>query len=76
MARLQEFYKDEVVPRLTERFQYASRMQVPHLKKVTLNMGVGEAIGDKKILENATADLDRIGAATPILQYELFRRID
>ncbi len=60
MARLRDHYKQAVVGQLTERFGYASVMQVPRLSKITLNMGVGEAIGDKKVLENAVVDLERI----------------
>ena len=60
MARLQEFYKDTVVPSLMEQFQYGSVMQVPKITKITLNMGVGEAIADKKIMENAVSDLEKI----------------
>lgn len=62
MARLQEFYRDTVAPGLMDQFQYKSAMQIPRLKKITLNMGVGEALADKKILDNAVSDLERIGA--------------
>jgi len=57
MARLKEFYKDQVVPRLQEQFQYSSVMAVPRLEKITLNMGVGEAVSDKRVLEHAVNDL-------------------
>ena len=67
MSRLGEFYKQTVVGQLREQFGYKSAMEVPRLVKVTLNMGVGEAIGDKKILENATADLTRISGQKPII---------
>jgi len=60
MARLQEFYRETVVPGLREQFGYASVMQVPRISKVTLNMGVGEAIADKKVMENAVANLEAI----------------
>ncbi len=60
MARLAEFYKKEVVKKLQEAFGYKSPMQVPRIKKITLNMGVGEAAADKKILLNAVADLEKI----------------
>ena len=60
MARLQEFYRSTVVSNLTEKFEYASVMQVPRITKITLNMGVGEALADKKILDNAVTDLERI----------------
>ena len=57
MARLQSLYKEKVVPELMKRFNYRSVMQVPRLEKITLNMGVGEAVADKKILQNAMDDL-------------------
>jgi large subunit ribosomal protein L5 len=60
MKRLQEFYRDTIVTQLMERFSYSSVMQVPAVTKITLNMGVGEAIGDKKVLDNAVDDLARI----------------
>ncbi len=66
MVRLEKFYKDEVVPKLMQRFGYANVMQVPHLTKITLNMGVGEATGNKKILENALADMVKIAGQKPV----------
>lgn len=60
MARLQKFYKDEVVAKLVSQFGYKSVMEAPKLTKITLNMGVGEAIGDKKLLDNAVADMEAI----------------
>ena len=66
MARLQEFYKENVVSALTEKFGYTSSMQVPRLTKITLNMGVGEAIADKKVLEHAVADLTKIAGQKPV----------
>ena len=60
MARLKDHYLENVVPQLREQFGYASIMQVPRLVKITLNMGVGEAVGDKKVLDNAMADMERI----------------
>jgi large subunit ribosomal protein L5 len=60
MVRLEKFYKDEVVPKLMKRFGYKNVMQVPRLTKVTLNMGVGEAAANKKVLENANADMTKI----------------
>jgi len=60
MARLQEFYKEKVVPQLMKEFGYKSIMEVPRITKITLNMGVGEAVGDKKILEHAVGDLEKI----------------
>lgn len=67
MPRLKDHYHEEVVPQLTERFQYRSVMQVPRLVKMTLNMGVGEAIGDKKVLDNALSDLERIAGQKAIV---------
>ena len=60
MARLQEFYEKTVASNLRERFEYESVMQVPRISKITLNMGVGEALADKKILDHAVTDLERI----------------
>lgn len=65
-ARLQQHYKETVVPKLLERFGYKSPMQVPKLTKITLNMGVGEAVGNKKIMENALADMATIAGQKPI----------
>ena len=67
MTRLENFYKETVMPKLMERFSYANPMQVPRLTKITLNMGVGEAVGNKKILENAVADMAKIGGQKPII---------
>lgn len=67
MARLQEFYKKEVVPQLREQFKYASVMEVPRITKITLNMGVGEAVADKKILENAVGDMVKISGQKPVV---------
>ena len=60
MAKLYDYYKDEVVKKLMTEFGYNSVMQVPRVEQITLNMGVGEAIADKKLLENAAADLAAI----------------
>ena len=60
MARLKDFYKDTVTKQLTEQFGYKSAMEVPRISKITLNMGVGEAVADKKIMENAVGDLEKI----------------
>ncbi|MFU8784314.1 50S ribosomal protein L5 [Aliidiomarina sp.] len=60
MAKLHDFYKETVVPELMKQFSYTSVMQVPRIEKITLNMGVGEALADKKILDNAVADLEAI----------------
>ena len=66
MSRLQEFYKKEVVPQLMERLKLTNRMAVPRILKITLNMGVGEALADKKVLDNALADLTRISGQKPV----------
>ena len=60
MSRLKDFYRDEVVKQLTEQFGYKSVMEVPKVTKITLNMGVGEALTDKKVLENAVSDMEKI----------------
>lgn len=60
MARLQKIYNDQIVSQLTEKFGYKTPMQAPRLTKITINMGVGDAIGDKKILDNAVTDLEKI----------------
>ena len=67
MARLQEFYKDNVVSQLREQFGYKSIMEVPRISKITLNMGVGEAVGDKKILDNAVGDMTKIAGQKPVV---------
>jgi len=66
MARLQQFYKDTVVKKLMDERGYKNIMQVPHIEKVTINMGVGEAIGDKKVIENALADMKKISGQKPV----------
>ncbi|HSD36890.1 MAG TPA: 50S ribosomal protein L5 [Rhodocyclaceae bacterium] len=66
MARLQEYYKATVVPELFKQFGYKSVMEVPRITKVTLNMGVGEAVGDKKVLEHALGDLTKIAGQKPV----------
>ncbi len=66
MARLQEHYKQTVVPELSKRFGYGNVMQVPRITKITLNMGVGEATSDKKALEGALADMERISGQKPL----------
>jgi len=65
-TRLEKIYKETIVPKLMERFSYANVMQVPRLSKVTLNMGVGEAVGNKKIMENALADMAKIAGQKPV----------
>ena len=67
MTRLEKHYQETVVPKLVERFGYKNVMQVPRLSKITLNMGVGEAVGNKKILENAAADMAKIAGQKPII---------
>lgn len=67
MARLQDFYKATVVPELQKHFNYKSIMEVPRITKITLNMGVGEAVGDKKILDNAVGDMVKIAGQKPVV---------
>jgi large subunit ribosomal protein L5 len=67
MARLHEHYKQTVISGLTQRFGYKSVMEVPRITKITLNMGVGEAVGDKKILEHATGDMVKIAGQKPVI---------
>lgn len=66
MTRFEKHYKEVVVPKLMERFSYANIMQVPRLAKITLNMGVGEAVGNKKVLENALDDMAKIAGQKPV----------
>jgi large subunit ribosomal protein L5 len=66
-TRLERIYKDVVVPKMIEKFGYKNVMEVPRLSKITLNMGVGEAVGNKKILENAVADMTKISGQKPIV---------
>ena len=65
-TRLEKMYKDVVVPKMIEKFGYKNVMEVPRLSKITLNMGVGEAVGNKKVLENAVADMAKISGQKPI----------
>ena len=65
-TRLEKVYKEQIVPKLMQRFGYKNVMQVPRITKVTLNMGVGEAVGNKKILENALADMTKIAGQKPV----------
>jgi large subunit ribosomal protein L5 len=69
MARLQKTYKEQIVPELVKKFEYKSVMQVPRLKKITLNMGVGEAVADKKILQNAVEDMQKIAGQKPVITH-------
>ena len=66
-ARLQEFYKEQVVPALMKQFGYKSIMEVPRFTKITLNMGLGEAINDKKVIELAVGDLTKIAGQKPVV---------
>ena len=67
MARLQEFYRDKVVPDLMKKFGYKTTMQVPRVTKITLNMGVSEAVADKKVMDNAVGDLTKIAGQKPVV---------
>jgi large subunit ribosomal protein L5 len=67
MARLQQFYKDKVVADLTAKFGYKSVMEVPRITKITLNMGLSEAVADKKIIEHAVGDLTKIAGQKPVV---------
>ncbi len=67
MARLQEHYRNSVVPQLMERFAYRSVMEVPRITKITLNMGLGEAVTDKKVIEHAMKDLAMISGQQPVV---------
>ena len=67
MARLKEVYKNELAPKLKEELGLTNVMEIPRITKITLNMGVGEAIGDKKSLENAVADLTQIAGQKPVI---------
>ena len=67
MSRLNDFYRTTVIKLLMERFNYASVMQVPRITKVTLNMGLGKSVGDKKVLENAVAEMTLIAGQKPII---------
>ena len=67
MARLFDFYKSTVVGELTKKFGYKSVMEVPRITKITLNMGVGEAVADKKVLEHAVSDMTKIAGQKPVV---------
>jgi large subunit ribosomal protein L5 len=67
MARLKNFYHDTVVKQLKEQFDYKNDMQIPRITKVTLNMGVGEAVADRKVMEHAVADMTKIAGQKPIV---------
>lgn len=67
MARLQQFYREKVVPDLMAKFGYTSVMEVPRLTKITLNMGVSEAVADKKVMDHAVGDLTKIAGQKPVV---------
>ena len=67
MSRLQEFYREQVVPQLKEKLDRANEMQVPQIEKITLNMGVGEALADRKVIDNAIGDMTKIAGQKPVI---------
>lgn len=67
MARLKKYYEETVVNQLMDQFNYKSVMEVPRIEKITLNMGVGEAVADKKVMENAVSDLEKIAGQKPLV---------
>jgi large subunit ribosomal protein L5 len=67
MARLKDYYQDTVIGQLKEQFGYKNPMQIPRLTKITLNMGVGEAVADRKVMEHAVADMTKIAGQKPIV---------
>lgn len=67
MARLQQHYREKVAPELMKKFGYKSPMEVPRITKITLNMGVSEAVADKKVMDNAVADLTKIAGQRPVV---------
>jgi large subunit ribosomal protein L5 len=67
MARFYDFYKDSVVPELMKQFGYKSIMEVPRIEKITVNMGVGEAVADKKVMEFAVGDMEKIAGQKPVV---------
>ncbi len=67
MVRLQEFYQSDVVPKLQEQFKFSNTMQVPKIEKITLNMGVGEAVVDKKVITKAVDDMTKIAGQKPVV---------
>lgn len=67
MARMQDFYKETVVKQLQEQFKYDNPMMVPKIEKITLNMGLGEAVGDKKVIENAVSDMEKISGQKAVV---------
>ena len=67
MTRLEQYYRETVTKELMEKFQYGSAMQIPKITKITLNMGLGEAVGDKKVIEHATSDMRLISGQQPVV---------
>ena len=67
MARLQQFYREKVVPDLIKKFGYTSTMEAPRITKITLNMGVSEAVSDKKVMDHAVSDLTKIAGQKPVV---------
>jgi large subunit ribosomal protein L5 len=67
MSRLKEVYKEQIIPQLTKQFNYPSVMEAPRISKITLNMGVGEAVADKKVLEHALSDMTKISGQKPVV---------
>ena len=69
MARFKDIYRNEIAPKLKEELQLGNVMETPRITKITLNMGLGEAIGDKKIIENALGDMEKIAGQKPVVTY-------
>ena len=67
MARLRDYYNDTIIKQLSEQFKYKSPMQVPRIQKITLNMGLGEAVADKKVIEHAVGDMQKIAGQKPVV---------
>jgi len=67
MARLKEYYRDSIAPALVKQFGYKSAMEIPRITKIVLTMGVGEEVGDKKLLENAVADMQKVAGQKPVI---------
>lgn len=67
MSRLDSFYKENIIPQMVEKFGYQSVMEVPRITKITLNMGVGEAVADKKVIEHAVGDMQKIAGQKPVV---------
>ena len=67
MARLQDYYRETVTKQLTDEFKYKSKMEVPYISKITLNIGLGEATVDKKVIDHALADIKKISGQQPVV---------